>query len=70
MRELIESLLEMTVCDAAGQENFLEPTNLRDIAAEQIALIGPLAAEKRIAISADLESAPCLTNAEQIAASR
>jgi len=67
MHALIESLLQLSVIDASGIEHDLHPSDLREIASEQIALIGPLAADKKMTLVPDLAPAPCLANAEHLA---
>ncbi|MEO5912903.1 MAG: HAMP domain-containing sensor histidine kinase [Luteolibacter sp.] len=66
MHALIESLLQLSVIDASGTERNLQSADLRDITAEQITLMGTLAAEKNMALVSDLNPAACTVNPEQI----
>jgi len=66
MHALIESLLQLSVIDAAGRELTLHAVDLKEVASEQIALMETLAAEKNISLVPDLSSAPCMANAEHI----
>jgi signal transduction histidine kinase len=60
MHALVESLLELDQLDASAEPLALQPGDLATLAREQLEFLSPLAAERRIAVRADLAPAPCV----------
>jgi heavy metal sensor kinase len=67
MRKLIDSLLKLAQLDAGQSPSKPEPMDLSRCAAECVELVRPLADERRIALQAELDAAPCLGDADQLA---
>lgn len=67
MHGLIESLLQLSVLDAAPHETDTRSCDLADLARDHLQLMGVVAAEKNIRFFEDLSSAPCRGNADQLA---
>jgi heavy metal sensor kinase len=66
MRKLIESLLELARLDARQEPMKRERVDLAQTAGDCIDMLGPLAAERRIAIHADLPSTACQGDADRL----
>ncbi|MEY2429300.1 MAG: two-component system, OmpR family, sensor kinase [Verrucomicrobiota bacterium] len=66
MRRLIESLLELARLDARQESMKRGQVDLAQTAGDCIALLGPLAAERRIAIHADLPATGCQGDADRL----
>lgn len=67
MRRLIESLLQLSRIDAGEEVLRRDPCDLAGIAAECLAMIQPLADEKRIKIHRSLHPAPVLGDHDRLA---
>ena len=63
MHGLIESLLQLSVLDAARQPLDRRPCDLAELGREHLEMMRPLADEQRIALEADLAPAPCAADA-------
>jgi two-component system, OmpR family, sensor kinase len=63
MHGLIESLLQLSVLDAARQPLDRQPCDLAELGREHLEMMRPLADEQRIALEADLAPAPCAADA-------
>jgi len=63
MHGLIESLLQLSVLDAAGQPLDRRPCDLAELGREHLEMMRPLADEHHIALEADLHPAPCAADA-------
>jgi two-component system OmpR family sensor kinase len=63
MHGLIESLLQLSVLDAAKNPLARRPCDLADLSREHFEMMRPLAAEKRIELEADLAPASCFADA-------
>jgi len=67
MHGLIESLLQLSVLDAAPHEAETRLCDLADLARDHTNMMEVMAAEKNIRILEDLSSAPCRGNPDQLA---
>lgn len=66
MHALVESLLQLAVLDGSGRDLHPESCDLREIVADQISLMGSMAAEKDIAVITSLSPAKCIANVGHI----
>jgi heavy metal sensor kinase len=66
MKKLVEALLELARLDAGQTAGNREPMDLSPCAAECVALVRPLAEERKIQLHSDLSAAPCVGNADQL----
>jgi two-component system OmpR family sensor kinase len=67
MKKLVESLLELARLDAGQATGKHEPMDLSRCAAECVALVRPLAEERKIQLHSELSAAPCSGDADQLA---
>jgi two-component system, OmpR family, sensor kinase len=67
MKKLVESLLELARLDAGQAAGRREPLDLSRCAADCVALIQPLAEERKIQLHSELTAAPCVGDADQLA---
>ena len=66
MRRLTESLLDLARLDAGEEPMRRAPFDLARVARESLDFLGPLAAERGVALVAELPPAPCRGDAERI----
>jgi two-component system OmpR family sensor kinase len=67
MKKLVESLLELARLDAGQAAGKREPMDLSRCAADCVALVRPLAEERKIQLHSELSAAPCSGDADQLA---
>lgn len=66
MRHLTESLLDLARLDAGQTQLKQEPFDLSHVAGDCVQLVRPLAAERGVEISCQLDPAPCVGDAQRI----
>lgn len=67
MKKLVEALLELARLDAGQTAGKREPMDLSRCAADCVALVQPLAGERKIQLRSELAAAPCVGDADQLA---
>jgi two-component system, OmpR family, sensor kinase len=67
MRRLIESLLDLARLDAGQETMQRERVDLSRVAADCLALVRPLAAERRVTLHSELQPAECIGDSERLA---
>lgn len=66
MKRLIDSLLELSRLDAGQEPMQHEPCNLAEVAQDCLDLVQTLAEARQITVEAQLETAPCLGDAQRL----